>query len=303
MYFGDYLLKEKLITEDQLIEAVSLQHESIPSFIKIIQKNNLIKPSDIVELIFKSHNTKRDLINIIKDEKILDDKDLELAKKVQAEQTKSLGECLVELSILDLKSLENHLSNYIVLKNEYSEENLDTASENDSLEETETTDESDSIGNIDLEEFVSSEEKKGEVVESFLKTFDDKLFAKLNKLSGLLKDAIEGDGDITNLFSTLYRDICILKTAFTLVESKSSEKIVECWETLLENMFNMNNEQLKEWFGSNIELLNDSINILWEIRSNISNESSEQSLWLNEDWKEKFSNNYKAINNIPKNNA
>ncbi len=317
MFFGSYLLKEKLITEDQLLRAVSAQHESIPSLIKVIQDNNLAVAKDIVSVIVSSYEKRKDIVNTIREEKEFDVSVLEKAQSIQNEKTKTLGECLVELGFLDLNTLNKHLTDYLSIKSEFTEDNNVNEVEVSSPPEIEeniqivsgditqdkNNDKPEAVQSPDSKKDVQLDdisEKNEQDIKRYTNTFNDQLLKRLNKLCDFIVESCQSGGDIANLFSSLYRDVSVLKSSSTLVGSKSSEKLLEHWEFILEDMFNMNNEQLKEWFESYIGLLRGSINYLWEIRETISENKSEKALWLNEQWKERFLDHYNKIGALRK---
>ncbi len=132
MYFGSYLVKEKIISDDQLGQALALQKESMPSLYKTLQNNNLASEEDLKKVLNSINEKKQDLINVIKNEKIIDIETLKKARQLQAHATKGIGECLADLGILEVKIVEEHLNNYLVIRKDSGEDiqdNLDSVVE------------------------------------------------------------------------------------------------------------------------------------------------------------------------------
>ncbi|MDH5581505.1 MAG: hypothetical protein OEY33_06335, partial [Bdellovibrionales bacterium] len=69
------------------------------------------------------YEKRKDIVNTIREEKEFDVSVLEKAQSIQNEKTKTLGECLVELGFLDLNTLNKHLTDYLSIKSEFTEDN------------------------------------------------------------------------------------------------------------------------------------------------------------------------------------
>jgi TusA-related sulfurtransferase len=119
MYFGEYLLEKNMINEEQLIDALASQIESLPSFLLLIKDNAILNSGEILKIISKQVEQKTDILNVIRNENILSADKINEVFDLQLKKKKPLGQILVEKDSLSVEKLEIAINDYIKIKSEY----------------------------------------------------------------------------------------------------------------------------------------------------------------------------------------
>ena len=119
MYFGDYLVNEKIITTNQLLEALCFQLESMPSFFKILFEKQLVSSDKLLGLIKEQIKNDFDLITVLESKNLLTKDQINLIMQIQVNQKMPLGEVLVKLQFISSTQLHDHLENYYKVKDTY----------------------------------------------------------------------------------------------------------------------------------------------------------------------------------------
>lgn len=118
MFFGQYLLKEKVINGEQLVQAIAHQQESMPSLFRVLFENKILATEQLVDTITKLVSQKKDLVSLAIEENLVSKEDLVKAQLIQSKNGLTLGQALVDLEFLAVTDLEHHLTNYLTLKND-----------------------------------------------------------------------------------------------------------------------------------------------------------------------------------------
>ena len=72
MFFGEFLVTKKAISEDQLLDALTYQVEHLPSFMRVLREEKIIPSSDLFQLIKVQMETNSDLVGVLRDENKID---------------------------------------------------------------------------------------------------------------------------------------------------------------------------------------------------------------------------------------
>jgi hypothetical protein len=116
MYFGEFLIEKKIISEEQLLDALVFQLEHLPSFLRVLREEKVFSPEDLFRLIQTQLENDTDLITVIKNEKKLDEKRLDDLYQKQFLKRKMLGSVLVELKIVQQTDIEKSLHEFLRVK-------------------------------------------------------------------------------------------------------------------------------------------------------------------------------------------
>lgn len=118
MYFGEFLLQKKVINEDQLLDALVYQVEHMPSFLKVLRKEESFSATEILRLIQLQIESNSDLVGILKTEKNYNDEKINELYKKQVAHREMLGSVLVRLEYITQSVLETMLHDFLKVKDE-----------------------------------------------------------------------------------------------------------------------------------------------------------------------------------------
>jgi hypothetical protein len=273
MYFGDYLVQKKVISYEQLLQALCYQIESMPSMVRIVIENKLIDAKEMLELIKKQAKDDLDILHLLKSEKnISDDKIVELEMKQFAYKI-PLGEALVKLNFSSIDVVDKHLKEFYEQKFNLSNSEDKQKAPAVEVEMSEAALESLRELGFDIDGpatnvTVASFEPKP-FVDQYLDLFSEKFKKKLLKLIEIIEKEVTTDSDISNYFNSLYRDLHLLKGAVVLSELTSQERFLNAWENKIENLLSKNNDEIRSWCKSHLNILVQSVNLLWDARLQI----------------------------------
>ena len=65
MFFGKYLVKNGVVTPEQLLDAITIQMESRPSIIRMVRNRKMLDCDKIMDVVEKSIDEKRNVAEII----------------------------------------------------------------------------------------------------------------------------------------------------------------------------------------------------------------------------------------------
>ena len=106
MFFGNYLLKNNVINEEQLIEAVVTQLEDSPSIVRILKQESLLDNKEIIQAVEESVTKNKSIFDLVPKGKTA-----KLLSK-QREHGKSFSQILIDKGFVTFSEIENHLTNY-----------------------------------------------------------------------------------------------------------------------------------------------------------------------------------------------
>lgn len=273
MYFGDYLVQKNVISYEQLLQALCFQIESMPSMVRIVIENKVVDAKEMLELIKKQAKDDLDILHLLKSEKkISDDKIVELEMK-QFSYKVPLGEALVKLNFSTIDIIDRHLKEFYDQKFNLTNDEKSTAVKSNEVEMNAAALESLRELGFDIDVpatnvAVNSIETKP-FIDQYLDLFSEKFKKKLLKLLEIIEKEVQTDSDISNYFNSLYRDLHLLKGAVVLSELTSQEKFLNAWEIKIESLLSKNNDEIRSWCKSQLSLLVQSVNLLWDARLQI----------------------------------
>ncbi len=293
MYFGEYLISNKVISEEQLLEALIYQLEHTPSFLRVFRDEKIVDTAEIFRLILKQLKSNSDFVDIIKSEKILNDSQIESLYMKQVENRKMLGAVLVELKILKASEVENMLLSFIKIKDQPSSEpKVDTVStvqiNNAALESMKE------LG-LSIDGLVTEHKEKNIFIENYLNVFDKKMHGKFLKLITILKESIQNSGEVSNYINSLYGDLYVLKGSAMSANLELTFSLLNNCATNVESKLSTNNEALSAWMGQFLPLLEESLALLWAMRDKISIDGEENKLKSDPIWFQKYQDLLKKI--------
>lgn len=291
MYFGEYLVQKKIISDDQLLNVLCFQLESLPSIIRLIWDAGIINSSELLNLIKSQVQSDTDIISILlKENKISRDKMNEL-ELLQVSKKVPLGEAVVKLKFASVSAVNEALKEYY--DNKFHLQNTVSAP---SVEKTTIKEEvqMNSAALESLKELGMTLDQKAEspnvlhnfspkqFVDQYVDLFTEKYKNKIKKLIDILITEVEGSSDISNYFNSLYRDLHLLKGSIVLAELKSQEEIISIWEYQIERVLTKSNDEIRLWCKNSLDLLKITLDFLWKSKNKIAIDRTDEGI-MNDD--------------------
>jgi hypothetical protein len=122
MYFGKYLLDQKIITASQLIEGMATQFESQPSLLRLLSSSGYLSDEKIVNLIGETLLNHKSLVDTLVEQNVLDDEKVGALLGERSVKGVGLGQSLITLGYLNIAELDNALKAYISVNSTQEEE-------------------------------------------------------------------------------------------------------------------------------------------------------------------------------------
>jgi hypothetical protein len=113
MYFGEFLLSKKLVSQEQLVVALVEQLESLPNLYSILLFDKEVAPEILLELIQKQLNTGLDLVALQEKFKLIQDKVFADALFIQNNKKRQLGQILIEKGYISIEVLKDSLNEFL----------------------------------------------------------------------------------------------------------------------------------------------------------------------------------------------
>lgn len=324
-YFGDFLLKKKIITEQQLIESLCEQIRSTPPVVEVLYKLEILTPSEISNVVKTQIRTDKSIFQILKGDFNLSSDSINKIKSFQISERKPLGQILIERNIIDQSNLQSELGEFLESKTtdevivelpsvdaeqpEVSEAameslrelgitSLDGVPNNDEVEVSNKNEEVEiSQAALDsLEELgispdqVYSDEVEVEndpFLEEFLEQITEAKISMLMKILTMTYDSYKQETDFRNILNSFYREIHIIRGAVRLGDLKLTEKYLASTEGLVETIIANSNDHVNGLFDQIYPVLKNWVEVLWELREALK-EKSEVDLMANQEFKTKF---------------
>ena len=118
MYFGSFLVEKNIISKKQMLEALAMQMEGMPSLLRIFLEKNLISEDILFSCVEKGFIENKGLFQVLEESGELTGEIINNALEEQNNGGISFGHCLVELGHLDRGTLDDRLRDYLDLKEE-----------------------------------------------------------------------------------------------------------------------------------------------------------------------------------------
>lgn len=311
MFFGDFLLRKEMITEEDLINALTEQLRSTPPLLSILREEKKFTNTELIQLVKMQVQSGLEIKTLLLEKSLVAEAELDSLLKIQNQKRMPLGQILIELGKISVDECQQALQEYSSQQNEivldedgdidlsqFDELNdVSSAAVADSGESlnTEPTaamgtelDSSDgasgimvSIPEIDFEpiqEFVLDEYL--EVLDELKKDEMDQTVMTWSKMRSAL--------DLKESFRLFYRELHTLKGTVRFLRGLVSEFVIHTGEDLLAELIVLADQlqpnelvEIEDYYLS----LNDMV---WELRSSLAQNVSEQVLWDTEAFQEKL---------------
>ena len=121
MFFGKYLMENGVVTPEQLVEAITIQMESLPSIVRMVRKKNMLDCREIVELVDKSIDEKKNIMELIVEKSIFAKDEMNGLLDDRFEAGKGLCEILVRKGHVSSMMISEHIKKYLKRKNQTSD--------------------------------------------------------------------------------------------------------------------------------------------------------------------------------------
>jgi uncharacterized protein involved in tolerance to divalent cations len=297
MYFGDYLIKKKVISYDQLLQALCYQLENLPSLIRLVWEAKIINSDELLVMLKSQIQSDSDILTMLKNSKKIDDQKIAEIEMIQMSKKIPLGEVLVKMNYVNVELVNEALREFYDNKfhlEEHSENKIDSKIVASSeVEISDAALESLRELGMSLDSGLSAPEVKQNFevkpfIDQYSELFTEKYKNKLKKLIEILAKESNGTSDISNYYNSLYRDLHLLKGSITLSELHSQEEIISVWERQIEQVLTKSNDDIRKWCKSNLDLLSQTIDILWDARSKIIKDRTDQGLESDENFVQKI---------------
>jgi hypothetical protein len=302
MLFGDYLVEQKLITEEDLLEALCKQLASTPPLLEVLYKSGNFKNRDLINLVKMQIETKSELSHLILQKKVLSNEELDKYFKLQNDERMPLGQILIEMGKIDVDQCSKALEEFLAGEHgiaivdgeidlssldikELEEKEIENQSQKMAIDE-DPSEEAAFKDYLQKEEDIESEELpsfafgplEDMVLYEFLEVFDEQKKSELeNNIMEWRKLQLEDQTDVLKeSFRDMYRELHTLKGTVRFLKADLSEFLIHNAEDLLANLI-VCAKQIDSVF---IEELEDyylhALDLIWECRESIETERSEK---------------------------
>ena len=203
MFFGKYLIENGVVTPEQLVDAIIIQMESLPSIIRMAKKRNVLDCQKIIDLVEKSIGEKRNMAELMVEKSIMGVETVNSLLNERRQEGRGLCEILVR---------EGYVSSMIV--SEYAKKYLNY--QNDTKKMV--------IAN-EKEEGVINFNARGE----FVKIFDEELFRTIEREVESVKNKERGQ----HVFN-IKKDLTLLITVAEMGELEYVIRVLQVWLKVLD---------------------------------------------------------------------
>ncbi len=112
MYFGKFLLDQKIISKSQLIEGMAFQLESQPSLLRVLQESSLLEEDKVIDLIDVTLKTNRTLVESLLEEKSLASSEVRQLLEKRSIKGVGLAQAMVSLGFIKTSEADRVLKEY-----------------------------------------------------------------------------------------------------------------------------------------------------------------------------------------------
>ncbi len=301
MYFGDYLVSQKVITNEQLVLSLIFQIESLPSIYQIIFDEKLVQAEMFLEFLKnEAKDGKLDLIGQLKSRKIITEDKIQEYYLKQISKKIPLGEVICRLNFSTPDTINFHLKNF------YDNKFHEIQDKEDKKVEATAEVEISAAALESLKELgmdINSQKVEQKVpanpfVDQFLELFTEKFKNKVLKLLQIMKKSVDENADVTNYINSLYRDVHLIKGSVMLAELKLVEDFISLLDEKIEKQLINDTTKLNAWFKVSHSVLDQSINALWTYTQNLSQSKNDQTIQANDEMVQLIQNLNEELSNL-----
>ena len=250
MFFGKYLVENGVVTQEQLVEAIIVQSEKIPSIIKIIQEKKMLDCHEIIELVNKSVNERKSIVELIVEKSIFSESEMNELLRERNNASMGLGEILIKKGYASSMMVVEHVNKYWNCQN-----NLTVK---------------------DDVEGVLSFNVGGE----FIKVFDRDFFEFLEQEIEKIKNK-EREQHIFNV----RKELSLLATLAGMGNFEYTTDLLEIWLNALDNSKKLVDQCHWNEVTSGLQ---HTIKLIWDLREQLIEKGSENELLNDSKWKKKY---------------
>lgn len=110
--FLKFLVDNKIVAEENLLEAVILQYDSMPSLLRLLKEDNIFNSKELFSLLLESMASQTTVFDLLKKEGRLTPDDLLSLVNSQNASANSLGDILVEKGFVEREKFDLALRDY-----------------------------------------------------------------------------------------------------------------------------------------------------------------------------------------------
>lgn len=244
--FGEFLIEEKLLNQEQLLEAIIEQLQSIPSVPEVMFESNIIPKSDLLRILLHQKYEGSEFLVSAKTLGFWSPSiSQQVLKKLENIQ-KPLGEVLIQKGFIDLESLSKTFVKYLETK--------------------------ENIKKLDAQE---KSDLDSAILKEYIMFFEGVFFPKIETLLGQLKQVDKTKESFLNDMQLVLSEFVAVRAGAEflggLLSKDISNKIILFIEKTIE-------PSSTEEFASIIEILEMSVKILSNYCKSLKNFNSEGSV-------------------------
>ncbi len=267
-FFGNVLLEQKLVTTQQLVEALVKQSEELASPIRICLDQKLVAPDRLVEAVLQAAEQDATLPEVLHRMNLVDSQKAEQITQSLKIQRRPIGQILVEQGV-ELKSLSHLLASY-----QKTHEQLPDA---ESFE-------------FHFPE-VHGETKK-QYLNFFSPKFKEDLERVINQLPQMTQHQLATEGGSSRQLEDMLHQ---LTAAAGFARMEVSRHLCERAALLMERI----NQNQIAWDGNYAQGLSrdliSTLDVLWELQKFIEISGSEREFWHNAQSRQNFLKAFQAL--------
>ena len=256
MFFGKYLIENGVVTSEQIVDAITVQMESIPSIIRVVREKNMLNCSEIVELVDKSINERKTIMDIIAEKSIFAKDEMKQILEDRYSSGKGLGEILFQ---------QGHISSLMI--SEYVKKYFKYQSSFDAFSKEDGEDNFEGILSFDI---------GGE----FVKIFDRELCKFINQEIEKIKNK-----DRKRHVFNIRKELALLVTLASMGSFEYTIELLQNWLEVLDQSKEIDERCHWNEVASGLKCMMD---LTWGLREQIVKEGGEKNLLENSVWKRKY---------------
>ena len=113
MFFGDFLIRQNLINEEDLIDALTEQLSSTPPLLKILRASGNFSSSQLIDLVKQQVESGLEIKSLLLKKSIITENELSEYLKLQNKERLPLGQILIEMGKIGIDECQEALTNYM----------------------------------------------------------------------------------------------------------------------------------------------------------------------------------------------
>jgi hypothetical protein len=330
--FLKFLVENKVVSEENLVEAVIAQYESMPSLLRVLKEDQILTAVELLDVLTQSISGKTTVFEILKKEGRLTSDDLNDLIKSQNTKAHSLGSILIEKGFVERDKFDLALRDYSKLDKKENSETESTSkpaaapagisaaaleslkavggvdmsqlqelegqvSDSSSEASSELTPVEETHNEVEEanEEAASSEIDFGGVtVGEYLDFYSEEKQSELLVIANRFR--LKGrEKDLNLLHESLTKILSLCKLSNFSVQIK----LLEAYESLFSHALNDPNHENLDWRPEPFSMLE----LLWEFRKVIEEGKNEVEVLSNPNLKNQYMESIKRILNLSKRSA